>query len=287
MRLAFRSIVLFAILALLAGAACRKAATVTGEVVAVPVSTLPMEPGDPGWENVPEYAAALLPQDVVDPRLMKASTSEVRVRAVTDGSVIGFRLQWLDPRKDDMPGPGLSVDSCAVQVPRSIAKEAPSPQMGEANRPVEITLWRADWQALVNGRGNTIRDLHPNALVDHYPFQAQPLETDSPEQKAMALRYAPAKALGNQRSGQREFPVEDVVAEGPGTLRPEAGIGSRGKGVRIKDGWTVVLSRRLPAGLASGARTQVAFAVWEGSQGEIGSRKMRTGWASLLRRAEP
>jgi hypothetical protein len=217
---------------------------------------------------------------------MKASTSEVRVRAVTDGSAIGFRLQWLDPRNDDMPGPGLSVDSCAVQVPKTIAQEPPSPQMGEANRPVEVTLWRADWQAWVSGRGGTIRDLYPNASIDHYPFQAQPLETGSAEQKAMAMRYAPARALGNHRNGPRESPVEDMVAEGPGTLRPEAGIDSRGKGARTKEGWSVVLSRRLPAGLASGARTQVAFAVWEGSQGETGSRKMRTGWIPLLRRGE-
>ena len=287
MRLALRPTAFFAILALLAGAACRKAPTVTGEVIAIPVSAIPAEPGDALWENSPEYAAALLLQDVVDPRLMKASTSEVRVRAVTDGSAIGFRLQWIDPRKDDMPGPGLSVDSCAVQMPKTIAKEPPSPQMGEANRPVEVTLWRADWQAWVSGRGDTIRDLYPNASIDHYPFQAQPLETGSPEQKAMAMRYAPARALGNNRNGPRESPVEDMVAEGPGTLRPETGIDSRGKGARTKEGWSVVLSRRLPAGLASGARTQVAFAVWEGSQGETGSRKMRTGWISLLRRGEP
>jgi DMSO reductase family type II enzyme heme b subunit len=286
MRFALRAFALLTTLALLTGAACRKAPTVTGEVIAIPLSAIPTDPGDVAWDNAPEYAAALLLQDTVDPRLMKASTGEVRVRAVTDGSSIGFRLQWLDPREDDTPGPGLSVDSCAVQLPKSIAKEPPSPQMGEANRPVEVTMWRADWQAWVNGRGDTIRDLYPNASIDHYPFQAQPLQSGSAEQKAMAMRYAPARGLGNQRNGPRESPVEDMVAEGPGTLIHDAEARSRGKGVRTKDGWSVILSRRLPAGLTSGARTQVALAVWEGSQGETGSRKMRTGWISLFRRGE-
>ena len=287
MRLATRLFLSFAILALLAGAACRKAPTVTNEVVAVPLSTIPLDPGDPLWDGVPEHLAVLLLQDVVDPRLMKASTREVRVRAVTNGSEIGFRLQWLDSRKDDVPGPGFAVDSCAVQLPRTIAKEPPSSQMGEAGHPVEVTFWRADWQASADGRGDSIRALYPNAAVDHYPYQAPPLEAGSAGQRDMANRYAPAQALGNRRAGPREAPVEDMVAEGPGTLKTEAGAGSRGKGVRTKDGWLVVLNRRLPAGLTPRMRTQVAFAVWEGSQGEAGSRKMRTGWIPLLRQGRP
>jgi hypothetical protein len=37
----------------------------------------------------------------------------------------------------------------------------------------------------------------------------------------------------------------------------------------------------MPAGLAPATRTQVAFAVWEGSHDEVGARKMRTGWVQL------
>ena len=33
-------------------------------------------------------------------------------------------------------------------------------------------------------------------------------------------RYAPARALGNQMAGPRKQPVQDLVADGPGTLRP-------------------------------------------------------------------
>ena len=46
-------------------------------------------------------------------------------------------------------------------------------------------------------------------------------------------------------------------------------------------GLAVVLTRRLPPGLTPVARTQVAFAVWQGRKQEAGPRKMRTGWVPL------
>ena len=88
--------------------------------------------------------------------------------------------------------------------------------MGETKRPVEITFWRADWQASVNGRKDDLQALYPNTTMDHYPFNAKPLAPGSPEQKQMAMRYAPAEAMGNRRVGPRESPVEELVAEGPG-----------------------------------------------------------------------
>jgi DMSO reductase family type II enzyme heme b subunit len=75
--------------------------------------------------------------------------------------------------------------------------------------------------------------------------------------------------------------VQDLIAEGPGTLRLADNSTSSGTGKRAKDGWTVLLSRPLPKGLQAGSRTQVAFAVWEGSHQEVGARKMRTAWVPL------
>ena len=100
----------------------------------------------------------------------------------------------------------------------------------------------------------------------------------------MAKRYAPARALGNTRSGPRKSPVEDLVAQGPGTLTSVPSRGSDGKGVYGKTGWSVVIVRSWPQGLSDGQRTNVAFAVWQGSQQEAGARKMRTGWIPLFAR---
>jgi hypothetical protein len=274
---------LLLILAALVLAACQKAPpTSTAEVLVVSRPSLPSGPTDAVWNDVPVHVAPLILQDMVEPRLLKPSTADVRVRAITDGTRLALRLEWTDSTKDDLPGPAHFSDACAVQFLAKAAAEIPAPQMGEQGKPVEITFWRASWQATVDGRGDTIKDLYPNAAVDHYPYQAASLDQGSPAQREMEARYAPARALGNRMSGPRERPVEDLVAAGPGTVTPARSAGSDGRGRRTKDGWSVLISRPLPDGLAPGKRSQVAFGVWEGSQQEGGSRKMRTGWIPIV-----
>jgi DMSO reductase family type II enzyme heme b subunit len=263
--------------------ACQKAPPIsTAEVVVVSRPSLPSDPTDAAWNEAPIHVAPLILQDMVEPRLLKPSTAEVRVRAITDGTRVALRLEWTDATKNDLPGAARFSDACAVQFPTKVAAEMPAPQMGEKGKPVEITFWRASWQAVVDGRGDTIKDLYPNAAVDHYPFQAASLDKGSPAQREMEGRYSPARALGSHMAGPRERPVEDLIAEGPGTLTSARPAGSDGRGRRTQDGWSVVISRPLPDGLAPGKRSQVAFAVWEGSDQEAGSRKMRTGWIPIV-----
>lgn len=269
---------------ILLGPACRQAPAPVPDVVVARAAAVPSVPTDNAWDKAPEHIAKMILQDLVEPRLLTPSTAEVRVRAITDGKTVAFRLEWIDATRSDLPGPGQMIDACAVQLPKTIEKEPPLPQMGEATKPVEVTYWRADWQASVDGRGDTIRDLYPNAAIDHYPFNAQSLKEGSPEQAQMARRYAPARALGNIRSGPRTTPVEDLVANGPGTLAPVPSRGSTGKGIYGKTGWSVVIVRPWPAGLADGQLSNVAFAVWQGAQHEAGARKMRTGWIPLVSR---
>jgi hypothetical protein len=153
--------------------------------------------------------------------------------------------------------------------------------MGEEGRPVEIAYWRAAWQAAVDGRPDTVAALYPNARVDTYPFESPSLVAGSPDQLAMARRYAPARALANPMAGPREGPVQDLLAAGPGTLRPAPRTVSRGAGKATPGGWAVVIVRPLPAGVGPAGRSQVAFAVWQGAKGDVGARKMRTGWIPL------
>ena len=68
--------------------------------------------------------------------------------------------------------------------------------MGETGKTVEISFWRADWQAIVEGRADNINALYPNASIDHYPFEAKSLENDPQAQAEAALRYAPATGVG-------------------------------------------------------------------------------------------
>jgi DMSO reductase family type II enzyme heme b subunit len=273
--------------AILALAACGASEPpMTAEVVAARVGTQPTDPGDAAWQQMPVHVAPLLLQDMVEPRLMEPSTPEVRVQAATDGREIAFRLEWADPSADDMALPGRFPDGAAVQVPAALAADAPAPQMGEVGRPVEITYWRASWQAVVDGRGDTIRELYPQAAVDHYPFEAASLPEGSDERAAMSERYAPARRLGNAMAGPRDRPVQDLIASGPGSLEPAPTTRSNGHGRRTATGWTVVLRRPVPAGFGAQARSQVAFAVWQGASAEAGARKMRTGWIQMTTGAE-
>lgn len=278
------------VLALAAAAACSRGPSrkvSSAEVQVQRAAKLPSSPDDPAWRSVPVHPARLLPQDVVEPRLLLPSTAVVDVQALTDGERIAFRLEWAAPAASDRSGPAIFPDACAVQLPASTGPDAPNPMMGEAGRPVEIAYWRASWQATVDGRPDTLAALYPNAKVDHYPFESASLAPGSPEQVAMAKRYAPARALGNAMAGPRDRPVEDLVAEGAGTIRPAPAARSTGAGKRTRDGWAVVIVRPLPAGVLPGGRSQVAFAVWQGAKTEAGPRKMRSGWVPLALEGKP
>lgn len=278
-----------AMLLVLTTTGCRKAEPppVINEVVMTKAESLPGDPSGEAWNAAPEYVADLILQDLVDPRLMEPSTTELRVRALTDGRNVAFRLEWNDGTQNEMVTPDEFADACAVQLPAKVAPTVPAPQMGEPGRPVEITFWSAAWQATLENPRDSINDIYPNAAIDHYPFQAASLEPGSKEQKAMAERYAPAEALDNFMAGPRETPVQDLVAEGPGTIEPSPSANSDGRGQRNEKGWAVVLSRPLPDGIDPDGKTQVAFAVWQGARQEAGSRKMRTGWIPLTRQANP
>lgn len=273
--------------ALLTGCGKMEPPVSEGEVKAVFEKKLPVALDDKIWEKAPVHAAKLLLQDMVDPRLMQASTVYVRVQSVTDGQKIAFRISWDDKTLDDVAVPGRFADAVAVQLPAVTSADVPAPQMGEPGKPVEITYWSAVFQALVNGRKDDIHALYPNAKVDHYPFEAASLKPGSPAQQEMETRYAPARNVGNPMAGPRTVPVQDLLAEGPGTLHPAEKTLSTGVGKYSKDGWTVLLVRPLPSGVQPGGRTQVAFAVWEGSHEEVGAKKMRTGWIPLALGAAP
>ena len=270
------------ILALLFATSCTKVQIPTPEVNVAQVKEITLDPNAAVWEAVSLHASKMILQDLVEPRLLEPSTSEVLVKAITNGSEIAFRLEWLDESQSDMPGPRHFIDGCAVQLPSMADPNVPAPQMGEVGKTVEISYWRADWQAIVEGRADNINALYPNASIDHYPAEAKPLENNPQAQAEAAARYAPARALGSRRSGPREQPVEDLIAEGPSTLSPAPNAVSKGKGVKTPKGWAVVISRPMPAGFSAAMPSQIAFAVWEGSHIEVGARKMRTGWVPLI-----
>jgi hypothetical protein len=282
------SVVAALALPLVAAAGCAKAASgpapTPTEAQAVDVGGgLPStDPKAKVWDTAPEHVAKLLLQDQTEPKLLEPAVSAMRVRALHDGTWIAFRLQWDDKTRDLLAEQGRSCDSVAVQIPVEAGGNVPDGAMGQRGRPVRIHLWKASWQTLLDSGGDPVALLYPNAHNDHYPY-----ERAEPKARAeMETRYAPARAAGNPIGlPRRDSPVQDLVAEGFGTLTPLSEQTSLGRGSHDGERWTVTIARRLDRGereaLRAGARTYLALAVWDGGAGNTGSRKMRSGWIPL------
>lgn len=249
----------------------------SADVRAAAVNEIPAGPDDVAWDRVPVHVAEFRTQDMVEPRKLEAGTGKARIRAVHDGRTLAFRIRWEDPSEDRVRKPGTFADACAVQLPVSIGPDLPAPQMGEPGKPVAISYWTAAELP------KDIRTLYPRAQVDHYPFAAASLEDKPQERERMEKRYAPAHALGNT-AGR---PVQDLVAQGPGTLRPATDQVSRAAATRGDRKWTVMLSRPVPESLVTAGRSHVSFALWDGAAEDAGSRKMWTPWIVLRLEVRP
>jgi len=131
-----QSKVVYAFLAVFAvvAAACTGCAPQAppSEVVAVRRATVPEDPAGTAWPNAPVFPAALVLQDMVEPRLLEPSTRAVEVKAITDGTRVAFRLEWADETADDQADVSRFSDACAVQLPAESGADVPAPQMGES-----------------------------------------------------------------------------------------------------------------------------------------------------------
>lgn len=86
--------------------------------------------------------------------------SSVDVRALHNGDAIFFRLGWKDETEDDAPK-DINQFSDAAAVIFPVNGQAPLFGMGIEGKPVNIWLWRADWERPSNvaaeGMGTTQR----------------------------------------------------------------------------------------------------------------------------------
>lgn len=276
-----------------AAAACGRGPTIDAAQVTVPLVTGVLPAEDPSsvlWDRAPEHPAALVAQDVVEPKLLVPGASRVRVRALHNGEWVVFRLEWEDKTRDVLPQTGITSDAVAVQLPVEGGSAVPDPAMGEEGKPVHICYWKAVWQddAERAGRGqDRIAALYPNATTDHYPFLANPAAKDE-----MARRYAPAEAAGNPVTSRRgQSAVQELVAHGYGTTTAAPTQRAVGKGTWRSGRWLVTIARPLDGGpgmarMAAGQKTYLAIAVWDGASRQAGARKMRSAWIPVVLRSK-
>jgi hypothetical protein len=266
-------------LVLLAGAAAAQEGPAPVQVVAVPGSGPVSD--EAAFASAPRTAIQLLPQVITTPKAAAPSVTSLAVRAVRNRDHAGFLLEWSDATPDMRTAIDRFGDMAAVAFPAGAAGSAlPAPFMGNPGGRVQILQWRADFQTDVEKGPLSIAELYPNAYPADYHH-----EDHLPP--AQALPYKAAAGAGNLMSEKQTSSVQDLMAEGFGSLTPRTKQTAAGRARHDGAGWHVVITRPLSsdgdsaASLAPGVRSQLAVAVWDGAKGEVGARKAWAGWIPL------
>jgi hypothetical protein len=258
-------------------------------VSAVHVQQVSMDPFDPSWSSAQVAVVPLTAQVLALPQLKAPSVTVLFVRAVNDGQRIGFRLDWDDPTRDAQAlMQNQFRDAAAVMV--AAANGIPNICMGSPGQVTNLWHWKADWQEDIDKGYQEVVDAYPNFYKDYYPFVMgsppfrMPTDFSSPD----AQRYLIGQAAGNPLSQvTRPSPVEEMLSAGFGTATHRAQQTVEGKGVWTDGHWNVTFVRPLAVGGAEAATLEgvtqapVAFAVWNGSNAEVGARKQLSGMATL------
>lgn len=188
------------------------------------------------------------------------SVAMVTARALHYNGTLYVKVEWDDDTMDDSTGRVQDfADSVALEFPAQTAATVPSVCMGQADAGVNIWQWRADYQAGVPD----VFVSYPNALIDDYPSDEDVFFT--------------ARAAGNPMS--QSGAVQDLVSRAFRTINPASTQEVQGHGVHEDGKWSVVFARALEgvdasrASFATGTRTDMAFAVWDGSKDERNGQK--------------
>ncbi|MFB6156696.1 MAG: ethylbenzene dehydrogenase-related protein [Haloferacaceae archaeon] len=224
------------------------------------VDRVPARPGAAAWSDAPSRTVTLNEQRMALP-YGGGSTDEVTVKAVTNDTHVGFRLSWADPTNDtSIASPRSYSDAAAIMLHGG---SQPPITMGAAGTPVNIWYWRASWQfANHTGTGAATGDMY---AYPHPDNETKPgLAAGNPLSKARYGRYG-----------------QNYYAKGYGSLSvaPEQNVRAHGR--RTDEGWRVTfVRRRSTAGRYDASfdanRMYLAFAVWNGSAGEVNGQKSIT-----------
>lgn len=255
-----------------------------GEIFVARVKKVPhLDPSTRDWENGPKAIIEMGPQDMALPTKKVSSVTQLRVRAVHDGTSIGIRIEWDDAEINDLT---VRVDdfrdACAVLFAAGVG-DASVRAMGTPASPATLLHWKADWERDVQLGVQGESDVYPNRSVDTYP----PLTGDNPTEitpmdyvRAGATDWLPGLAVGNPLSAPtRPTSVEKLVAIGFGTATSCKTQDAVGVGQRTKKGWRVAIVKPMTASdeseavLHAGGTATCAFAVWSGSDRDSGGHK--------------
>jgi hypothetical protein len=190
------------------------------------------------------------------------SVAELSVRAAHDGERISFRFEWADASENRDVGVNRFRDAVSIGFPSREFEMLPSPFMGDAEHPVNIWQWTADFDANAHGHG-AFSERYPHTEgVWYFPHD-----------------YAVTRQVSAWRGGE---PVIELSATGFGTLERKVSQNVFGRGVHRDGRWRVALVREMSTGnpddtlFRAGERTFAIYAVWDGERREVNGKKSVT-----------
>lgn len=211
-----------------------------------------LDPQNRVWKSAPSTEIPLYSQSVVEP-YGGGSTGSVSISSLQTKAGLAVRLQWLDSTKDDAGSARSYKDAAAVQYP--IAQTA-SLAMGHPEKPVSIWHWMAALQGQTRALSKQTR----------IPLQDK------------------VKSKTDLQSC-----VEELVAAGHQNKAPQPDhlTALYGNAVWQNGIWSLVIFKANLEGRDSSPvfsqthKLPVAFAIWNGSEGDNHGKKSISNWAEL------
>ncbi len=231
------------------------------------------DPFDSVWDSASPIEAPLSGQQIIQPK--GGGDRTVTARALHDNNRLYVLLEWQDDTEDLLVS-GLTefTDAAAVQFPVSEGETVPSFCMGDATAPVNVWQWKGAWQNDIDQGYVDIQDAYPNIAVDTYPFEDEDV-------------FYPARSVGNIfAETDRTTPVDNLLAGSFGTLTQADDQIVDGSGEWRSGSWRALFARDLDVGeeysrFSVNESTNVAFAVWDGSQNERNGTKSVSQFLTL------
>lgn len=262
--------------ALLATAAVLQLADVNPAVSQTLFLTAYQAPADPGmdpdagaWTHAPRVQVPLTAQ-LGSYVSGGGSIPTINAQALHYNGKLYLRVEWADATADDSTTKVEDFsDAVALEFPARSASTVPSICMGQADAGVNIWHWRADSQ----------KGLADPVMVYAGAHSDQDVTKDT-------IFYT-ARDAGNPYANPKGGPVQTLVSRTFGTLTPANVQDVAGNGKRVANGWAVVFSRSYvgsdfdQATFIAGTQTDMAIAVWNGSEGDRNGRKSVSQFVTL------
>jgi mono/diheme cytochrome c family protein len=227
-----------------------------------------LDPDNPLWDEIPVQKVHMLP--------LSARTNpvnQIKFQSVVNDEGIAFRLEWEDEiadrsssRHQDFKDAVALEFSLGDVLLHTHGHNEPFFGMGNRGKVVNIWQWRADWQTEIETK-------------EKLEYATKGMDMDT---MIFGGEVNPVDAL----NPFRDVPVEELNAEGFGTLTPQPQTKQNvlGKGVWKNGKWQVVFYRALDSlnkwdiKFQSKQPVLIAFAVWDGAHQDRNGRKVVSMW---------